>query len=129
MADISNYADMIQARDIDARIDEIESEIEFTVEAAVAFDFDSPFTGVSEDDREELKVLRKVRAQLDTVHGGDTLISDGYFKTYVQEYAEEQNSISSAAWPFNCIDWDRAVSDFQSDYTSIDFDGETYWTQ
>jgi len=57
-----------------------------------------------------------------------TLIRDSYFENYAQELADGIGAINSdARWPNNCIDWARAARELQADYTSVDFDGETYW--
>ncbi|KVE35712.1 hypothetical protein [Burkholderia sp. BDU5] len=32
-----------------------------------------------------------------------------------------------ATWPNNCIDWERAARELQVDYSSVEFDGVTYW--
>ena len=132
MSDLSKYDDMVNANDIDARIDEIETEMSCAFEAAVAFDFESVFAdGVSTDDVEELRTLRSVRDQASAYSNdwrhGVTLISDRYFKQYAMDYAEESAGVSSSAWPFTCIDWDKAAAELRTDWTSIDFDGETFW--
>lgn len=132
MNTVSKYDDIVNAADIDARIDEIETEMSCAVEAAVAFDFESVFAdGVSPDDVEELAALRKFRDQAMSYSNewrhGVSLIADRYFKQYAMDYAEETAGVSSSAWPFTCIDWDRAATDLRTDWTAVDFDGETFW--
>ena len=57
-----------------------------------------------------------------------TLIRDSYFKEYAQELADDIGATDrNAAWPLNCIDWEEAASDLQIDYTTVEFDGVTYW--
>jgi hypothetical protein len=59
---------------------------------------------------------------------GETLIRDSYFETYAQELAEDIGAINAnASWPNNCIDWEQAARELQTDYTSAEFDGVTYW--
>ena len=59
---------------------------------------------------------------------GETLIRDSYFKEYAMELADDIGAVKSdAGWPNNCIDWDQAARELQMDYTSVDFDGVTYW--
>lgn len=59
---------------------------------------------------------------------GETLIRDSYFENYARETAEELGLLENCdKWPATCIDWERAASELQHDYTSVDFDGETYW--
>lgn len=61
---------------------------------------------------------------------GETLIRYSYFKEYAQELAEDCGMIpANLAWPCTCIDWDQAARELQMDYTSVDFDGVTYWVR
>lgn len=61
-------------------------------------------------------------------NSGLQLIADSYFETYAREFAEDIGAISGdERWPATCIDWEKAASELQYDYSSIDFDGETYW--
>lgn len=61
---------------------------------------------------------------------GATLVRDSYFKEYAQDMAEDIGAVdSSASWPHNCIDWDRAARELRMDYTAVDFDGVTYWVR
>jgi hypothetical protein len=34
---------------------------------------------------------------------------------------------SSAGWPNNCIDWERAARELSVDYTTVKFDGDSYY--
>lgn len=57
-----------------------------------------------------------------------TLIRDSYFQDYAQEMAEDIGAISGdASWPKNHIDWESAAQELQIDYSSVEFDGTTYW--
>ncbi|KKL86611.1 hypothetical protein LCGC14_1942930, partial [marine sediment metagenome] len=57
-----------------------------------------------------------------------TLIRDSYFKEYAQELADDIGAIDSdLTWPNNCIDWDQATRELQMDYSTVEFDGITYW--
>jgi len=51
----------------------------------------------------------------------DTLISEDSFTEYVQELAED---VDIPSWIV--IDWEATASDVMSDYTAVDFDGETW---
>lgn len=85
-----------------------------------------------EDEEEELYKLKELAEQGDGYgdwsHGA-TLIADSYFTKYAEELAEDLHGdkIRNAEWPFSAIDWERAANDLQSDYTQVDFDGETFW--
>lgn len=57
-----------------------------------------------------------------------TLIRDSHFCDYAEELADDIGAINSdATWPNNCIDWDRAAYLLRQDYSSVEFDGITYW--
>lgn len=114
---ISNSDDVIDSRDVIARIEELES------------------LGDERDDElnDELQALQSLSDEANSADDwkyGATLIRDSYFKEYAQELAEELDLIkSNAYWPYNCIDWDQAAKDLQVDYSSVEFDGVTYWVR
>ena len=124
MNTIDNTADVIDSRDVIARIEELRSQL-----AA-----DRPGERMSDEDVAELLDLEKLAEQgqeyaPDWAHG-EALIRDSYFKTYAQELAEEIGAINcSAAWPHTCIDWDQAARELQMDYTGVAFGSVTYWVR
>jgi hypothetical protein len=134
--DISNSDNTIDSRDVIARIEELTDEI-----ADAQADIDNPDTEVSESaaaDIEELRSeLRALEALQSEAEGyaadwqhGETLIRDSYFKTYAQELADDIGAVPrDLSWPATCIDWDQAARELQMDYTSVDFDGVTYWVR
>lgn len=57
-----------------------------------------------------------------------TLIRDSYFETYAEELAKECGVVDrDIKWPYTCIDWEEAARELQYDYSSVEYDGETYW--
>lgn len=157
MTDIDNSADILDSRDIEARIDELEAErgalvedIENAEEAISDADEDSDLSTLESDlsaakgalaawdegdEAEELRKLKAFRDELEPYcadwHHGETLIRDSYFKDYARDCAEDWHgsALREARWPFDCIDWDRAARELQMDYTSAEFDGVTYWAR
>lgn len=118
MADtISKYAEIIDSRDIIARIEELKK-------AATGDDW-------TLEDNDELLALEKVAAQGKNYGNweyGETLIADSYFETYAEDLANDIGAIDrDAKWPLSHIDWAAAAEDLKQDYTSIDFDGITFW--
>ena len=95
------------------------------------------FMGLDDDETEELQTLENLLEELKGCGGdeqweGDwypiTLIRDSYFEDYAEELANDIGAINSeASWPNNCIDWERAARELQQDYSSVEFDGVTYW--
>jgi len=54
-------------------------------------------------------------------------IHENDFKEYAQELADDIGAIDpKAGWPLNCIDWDQAAKELAYDYTSVQWDGDTY---
>lgn len=118
----TNSDDVIDSRDIIERIADLE--------ATVTDEGDGP----DEDERAELVILKALAAEgyysASDWEYGETLIRDSYFEEYAQELADDIGAINSeATWPNDCIDWERAARELQMDYTSVDFDGVTYWVR
>jgi antirestriction protein len=124
--EISNRDNVIDSRDVIARIAELEAELG---ERA-----NSDPDGLWTEERAELAALRALQ---DEAEGsapdwryGCTLIRDSYFEDYARELAEEIGAIrDDARWPCTCIDWERAARELRMDYTAVDFDGVTYWVR
>jgi hypothetical protein len=132
MSDISNSDDIIDSRDVIARIEELEND-----RAAEVKDDAGDCNRLFEwDDANghELAALKAFAAEganyaPDWEHG-ETCIRDSYFKEYAQELAEDIGAINAdATWPNSCIDWDCAAHQLKQDYTAVDFDGVTYWVR
>ena len=124
---VDNWQDIIDSRDVIARIEELESEIED------AESEDSPDDELLADLREELAPLQALASEgegyYDWQHGA-ILIRDSYFVEYARQLADDCGMTrDSDKWPYTCIDWERAASELQQDYSCIDFDGVDYWVR
>ena len=118
-------ADIIDVRDIIARVEELEAE---QSSDPMAF-----------NNGEELDTLTAIMEELAGMGGDEkwrgvwyplTLIRDSYFRTYAEELADDIGAIPrDAGWPMNCIDWDQAARELRYDYSGVDIDGVTYWTR
>lgn len=140
-SDISNTDDVIDSRDIIERIQELQDERDaFVMDAADPQGNEWPdnWTDAKEwaeqnpDVAQELAALMDLQDEAsgysDDWEGGSTLIRDSYFEKYAQELANDIGSASNdLPWPQSCIDWEMAARELQQDYTSVDFDGVTYW--
>jgi Antirestriction protein (ArdA) len=121
---ISNYEDILDVRDIIERFEYLEAE--------EAGDEASPGELFQLEQLSDL--LNELRG-----NGGDeqwrgdwypvTLIRDSYFNDYAQKLADDicEPNPSDMAWPHNCIDWERAARELQMDYSTVEYDGVTYW--
>lgn len=127
--EISNNEDVLDLRDVIARFEELETMRDEMGKRKFA-------------KSEEGEEFKRLEAFLEDCkgNGGDeqwrgdwypvTCIRDSYFKEYAQDLAEDIGSINRyASWPNNYIDWDAASDALQSDYTSVEFDGTTYWVR
>jgi hypothetical protein len=130
--EIRNTDNVIDIRDVIQRVDELETEHSGLPEdrGSIQWDEDGP------------SELRKLLTLLDECRGeggdeqwrGDwypiTLIREDHFQDYAQELAEDIGAINvNASWPNNCIDWKAAAEQLKMDYTSVNFDGITYYTR
>lgn len=117
--EITNNDDILDSRDVIARIEYLRELVQ-TEEA-------------TDEDIDELATLDELARQGEDVADwpdGLTLIRDSYFEDYAQEFAEDIGAINAdASWPNNCIDWEQAARELQVDYTSLDFNGVTYWAR
>jgi hypothetical protein len=119
---IDNYADVIDSREIIARIEYLESIVADETEGIE----------LDEDEERELAALRAFAEDASGAEDweyGETFIRDSYFVDYAQELAEDIGVPEVDRWPTRHIDWEAAADELKGDYTSYDFDGVTYWAR
>lgn len=123
---IDGTEDVIDSREVIARIEYLAFLDNGPDEDESAEDFQD-FWG---DEIKELAALRELADQGESfgswLHGA-TLIRESYFSEYAQEYAEDIYDVNTTDWPYNHIDWDEAADDFHSEFSEVEFDGETYY--
>lgn len=131
--EITTSDDIIDSRDVIARMDYLRSFCEdengeiLTPETA---DYEH-------ENRDEIEEYAKLQALCDEAEGyssdwkyGATLIRDSHFEDYARELAEDTGAVSrDAQWPLQHIDWEAAADELKQDYTSVEFDGTTYWVR
>ena len=136
--DISKFDNIIDSRDVIARIEELEgyrddSEDEETEDTFTDKDGKAHKETAywNEDTAEELAILQAFADEGESLsdwHHGVTLIHDDYFEEYAEEFANDIGAIDRKEnWPCNHIDWEAAADELKQDYTAIEFDGETFW--
>jgi hypothetical protein len=131
----TNQDDLIDSRDVIARIEDLEQAARNAYEEDRAEEAPEDLDAVlwlDDEDAAELRALRSLAEEAAPYAAdwqyGETLIRDSYFRQYAEEQAEEWGLLQSGArWPYTCIDWDRAARELRMDYTSVDFDGVDYW--
>jgi antirestriction protein len=115
-AAIDNTDDLIDVRDIIARIEELEDQ-DFTY---------------------ELVTLRSLMDELEGLGGDEqwrgewypiTLIRDSYFTDFARDLLEDCGDIPSNIPHYIEIDWERTARNIRIDYTPVEINGVTYWTR
>jgi hypothetical protein len=79
------------------------------------------------DEQEELTELENLENEISGFMHGVQLIEESGFEDYARDLAEDIGAISrDMAWPCNCIDWNQAAKELESDYSSITYQGTDY---
>lgn len=123
MADaISNSEDIIDSREVIARIEELEAERD------AMDDPDSDWPGT--DESEELATLTALAEEAEDYAPdwkyGATLIRESYFTEYVEEMLKDCGELPRELPSYIAIDWERTADNVRVDYTEVDFDGVAY---
>ena len=142
---------ILDSRNLNTRLEELQSEFDswkdsLTPEQIADFKekyetpeseelSDEEFSWEWEDevgsDALELKNLVNLREQFGREWiDGITFVKDSYFEEFAEDEADQLGYFRNCDrndWPFNCIDWSKAAENLQNDYSSVEFDGETYW--
>lgn len=131
MNTIDNTDDIIDSRDVIARIEELRSEIE-DIEDAEGFD---PLLAKQENAEiyDELAALESLAEEAEGYapdwHHGATLVRDSYFTDYAQELLEDIGDLPKDLPHYIVIDWEATARNIRMDYTGVEFDGVTYWVR
>jgi len=152
MNTFSNQDDVIDSRDVIARIEDLESEQADLVEtlAAAKSEYSEAATEKAIADMQaaveeaaeavaewnngaEGQELKALKALADQCEGygdwrhGETLIRESYFCDYAMQLADDICAIpDNVAWPLTCIDWEQAARELRMDYAEVDYDGVSY---
>lgn len=83
---------------------------------------------LSTDEGEEHKQISLLKdEQIYDWDNGVTFVKDSYFEEFAEDEADQLGLVENKQWPYDCIDWEKAANRLQMDYSSVEFDGETYW--
>lgn len=128
--EVTEYDDIIDSRDVIARIADLESERD-----DVMSDGEHDLIRAFEQDHgAELDALRHLAAEgadyCEDWDFGVALIRDSYFQEYAEQLADDIGAIrSDATWPLNHIDWEAATRELKYDYSELTFRGVSYWAR
>lgn len=132
MTDIDNMQDVLDVRDIIARVEHLEQ-----LREPGPVDLGDDNDAAQDDLFAELATLEKLLEELKG-NGGDeqwrgdwypvTLIRDSYFVDAMRELVEDIGDWPKEGIPsYISIDWKDTADNLKVDYTSTEFDGITYW--
>lgn len=121
---LNNGLSVIDSREIIERIDELEAidGIEDKINGLV-----------EDDDAKELVSLRELQSEAEGYAPdwkyGCALVRDSYFVDYARELLEDCGDLPKDLPHYIAIDWNETAKNIQVDYTSVEFDGVTYWVR
>lgn len=143
MSDISNSCDTIDVRDVIERFETLEEEINDLQsdleENPLDEDQETIKTKISEWNDENRAEFDLLKSLLDDLrgNGGDeqwrgdwypiTLIRDTYFVDAMQELVEDIGDLPKELPGYLAIDWEETANNLRVDYSSVEYDGITYW--
>lgn len=114
-------ADIVDVRDIIARIEELEPEVDANGEG------------------EHIAEWKTLTAIMDDLKGGGgdeqwrgdwypvTLIRDHYFTDYCRELTQDIGDLPKDIPAYLAIDWDATADNLRVDYSSLEIGKFTYW--
>ncbi|MBV6514215.1 MAG: hypothetical protein FMNOHCHN_03805 [Ignavibacteriaceae bacterium] len=111
----------------DEQIHELAKEMGCEVIDLEEDDFRQEWDGSNAD---RITAIQELESEVNSSEWGHGIefIKDSYFAEYAEQLAEDIGAIDrNANWPLNHINWELAADELKSDYTSVEFDGETYW--
>lgn len=156
MNEITNTQDLIDSRDIIARIEELETDQEMladeitetienleasegaVAEMAAGRELEKARNALldfNEENEAELDALQTLANEADGSpdwQHGETLIRYDYFADYIKDLIEDcyemPKEMDSGAWPYRHMemDYDGAANEAEQDYLTVDFDGVDY---
>lgn len=147
MSKFTKFSDIIDLRDVIARFEELEAELENLRELIVDAEDGGNAKAIDEaksalgtwkegDEGGEFDLLRQMLSDCKGMGGDEEWCGDWYpvmliryshFTDYAQELAEDCGMIQKdAKWPYTCIDWDHAARQLLMDYSTVSFDGVNY---
>lgn len=112
------YGDNLNLND---RLEELEGYEESENEK----DEDDTTVYLDEADKEELEALRALKEELGDDWDDTTLIPESEWREYAQTTAEDLGDIPD--FLSNYIDWDKFADNLTSDYSTVKYEGTTYY--
>jgi hypothetical protein len=145
---VLNSDDVIDSRDVIDQIASLESTLEdlgidvskldtslAEAELDVYLDrMEESHKGEEAFDRDSVRSYITLKALADEAEGyaedwqhGATLIRDSYWVDYCREMIADIGDLPREMPAYIAIDWEKTADNLKPDYTSVEFDGQTYW--
>lgn len=141
MRDFDQYSDVIDSRDVIARLDELEEHLvavheEETGQGGNSRDFEGWLQEAKwRPDVEEYLELRSLEAEASSSPDwqyGEQLINEEYFTRYIKELIEDcyqmPEELHSGGWPWShmTLDYEAAAEEAKHDYTEVAYFGQAF---
>lgn len=119
--EITSNDDLIDSRDVIARIEELEADLEgFEDKSGCEYD----------DLQSELDNLKALASEAEDYapdwQYGATLIRESYFTEYCRDLVQDIGDLPNGIPHYIEIDWQATARNIRVDYTEVTFDGVTY---
>lgn len=130
----SNTDDVIDSRDIIERIEELQGERDDHPDL-VEGDGTGPaeWAAANPDDAAELAALEALASEAegyaDYWTHGIILVRDSHFTDYAMQMVSDIGDLPREIPGYIVIDEEATARNIQVDYTSVEFDGVTYWVR
>ena len=129
--ELDNTQDVIDSRDVIARIESLRGEREEYQGRDLTEPLTESWAQANPDEAAELTALESLAEEASGYapdwEYGAALIRDSYFTDYAQELLEDCGDLPKDLPHYIHIDWEATARNIRMDYTAVEFDGVTYW--
>ena len=134
--EITGTEDIIDSRDIIARIEELQNEKDEYQERDLTEPLTESWAQANPEEAKELKYLLEVAAECEGYCDwdyGEQLIRSTYFVTYTEELIWDcyafPKEFESGEWPYRHItfDYEQAAEELQQDYACVEVNGYDFY--
>ena len=97
-----------------------------TAEEEAQAALDSARAEFGTDEQKELAELEELESEVSEWSDGNTLIPESEFTAYCRELLEDCGDIPKNLPHYVVIDWEATADNIKADYSTVEFQGETY---
>ena len=85
------------------------------------------FLELWDDEFDEIAEINEIEEECSEFQYGETLISEDYWEDYCRDLVEDCGYISKDFPSWIEIDWEATASNISADYTTVNYQDETYY--